>query len=306
MEVEMQPTRSAFSLKRGLAAFGAAVAVASTVAFAPSPRDLPEVAPANAQGPSAEFAAVTQTVEAALVESGVPGAAVGVYGNGRAETAAFGRTAIDGGAPVTVETRFGNGSITKTYTATAIMRLVDDGKIDLDAPVRDYLPDLQLADPMVAEAVTVRQLLNHTGDWWGDAYIDTGNSESAIERYVEEVLPRLPQVAPLGSFMNYNNSAFVTLGRIIEVVTDKRYQDAIEDLVLDPLDLDEATFDRREVLRDPHADGHGAGLEGIVKVTPLFLPASIDPAGGLWTTIDEELEYARFQLGDGSFDGEQS
>ena len=73
------------------------------------------------------------------------------------------------------------------------MRLIDQGRCDLDATVRTYLPDLQLMDPDVAARVTVRHLLTHTGDWWGDDASDTGNDYGAIARYVMERLRTIPQ-----------------------------------------------------------------------------------------------------------------
>ena len=106
--------------------------------------------------------------------------------------AAFGVAGLETNVPVTAETRFQIGSLSKTYTATAVMRLIDQGRCDLDATVRTYLPDLQLMDPDVAARVTVRHLLTHTGDWWGDDASDTGNGDDAIARYVMERLRTFP------------------------------------------------------------------------------------------------------------------
>ena len=105
--------------------------------------------------------------------------------------AAFGVAGLETNVPVTAETRFQIGSLSKTYTATAVMRLIDQGRCDLDATVRTYLPDLQLMDPDVAARVTVRHLrIPVTGG--GDDASDTGNGDDAIARYVMERLRTFP------------------------------------------------------------------------------------------------------------------
>src|SRR3954451_5058933 len=95
-------------------------------------------------------------------EHNVVGVAVGILLDGDEQYAFHGVTSIENPLPVDEHTLFQFGSTGKTFTATAIMRLVDQGKIDLDAPVRTYLPDLRLQDESVARSVTILQLLNHT------------------------------------------------------------------------------------------------------------------------------------------------
>jgi CubicO group peptidase (beta-lactamase class C family) len=115
-----------------------------------------------------------------------------------------------------------------------------------------------------------------------------------------ERLRTAPQLAPLGAFFSYNNTGFMLLGRLIEVVTGQTYRAAMQELVLDPLGQAESTFTPAEVERHPHALGHGSGQQGMALVTPLNLPRNIDPAGGLWSTTRDQLRYARFHLGDGT------
>src|SRR5881227_4235897 len=98
-------------------------------------------------------------------EHGVVGVAVGVLIDGAEHYAFHGVTSVENPLPVDDTTLFQFGSTGKTYTATALMRLVDQGKVDLHAPVRTYLPDFRLKDEKVAESVTVLQLLNHTAGW---------------------------------------------------------------------------------------------------------------------------------------------
>jgi CubicO group peptidase (beta-lactamase class C family) len=127
----------------------------------------------------------------------VPGAALGILYNGEVKAAGFGITNVDNPLEVTDHTLFQVGSISKTFTGTLIMKLVEEGVIDLDAPVRTYLPEFKVADEEASEKVTVRHLMIHTSDWFGDYFLDTGAGDDAAARYVEAMVD-LEQLAPLG------------------------------------------------------------------------------------------------------------
>ena len=115
-----------------------------------------------------------------LEKNRVPGAVVGILHQGEVATAAFGVTNVDHPLPVTDETLFQIGSITKTFTGTAAMRLVEMGKVDLDATVQTYLPDFKVADEDASRRATVKHLLTHMGGWVGDLFIDTGCCEGSF------------------------------------------------------------------------------------------------------------------------------
>src|SRR5918999_1601515 len=113
-------------------------------------------------------------VEEAAERHGVPGTAVGVFLDGEEHYAFHGVSSIENQLPITEDTLFLFGSTGKTLTATAIMRLVAQGKVKLDAKVREYIPELKLKDEDVAREVTVLHLLNHTAGWQGDVMESTG------------------------------------------------------------------------------------------------------------------------------------
>lgn len=231
---------------------------------------------------------------------GVPGVAVGVEHEGRRTYAYHGVTSIENPLPVDSRTLFQIGSNTKTFTATAIMRLVERGDLDLQAPVRRYLPELTLRDADVAERVTVLQLLNHTAGWTGDFFADTGQGDDALERYVAR-LPELDQTWPLGERFSYNNAAFSTAGRVIEKVTGLVYEQALHQLVIDPLGLEDTLFPPQPVRR--YAAGHFSFEDGIEVAQGWLLPRSASAAGTLLSTPADMLRYARFHRGDGSAPG---
>ena len=161
------------------------------------------------------FTALQSHITTLMDEHHVPGVAVGILHNGETYTAGFGVTNVDHPLPVTDDTLFQIGSISKTFTGSLIMQLVAQSKVDLDATVRTYLPDFKLADEQAAANATIRHLLTHTGNWVGDFFIETGEGDDAAARYVAR-MAELSQLAPLGTVFSYNNAGFYVLGHIIE------------------------------------------------------------------------------------------
>jgi CubicO group peptidase (beta-lactamase class C family) len=229
----------------------------------------------------------------------VPGVAVGIYADGAEDYAFHGVTSVENPLEVNGKTFFQIGSTGKTYTATVIMILVERGIVDLNAPVRRYIPELRLKDASVAERVTVLQLLNHTSGWAGDVHRDTGNGDDALARFVDEVLPTIEQVHPLGEVTSYNNAALNVAGRVIEKVTSMTYEAAVQELLLDPLGLDESFFFLRDIITRRFAVGH-VEKDGVPQVArPWGDSRNSNPAGGLSSTAADQIAYARFHLGDG-------
>jgi CubicO group peptidase (beta-lactamase class C family) len=233
-------------------------------------------------------------------ELDVPGVAAGVLVDGEEHYAFAGVTNVDHPLPVDETTLFQFGSTGKTYTATAMLRLVDQGKVSLDEPVRTYVPELRLKDEDVAATVTVRQLFNHTAGWEGDLMDDTGEGDDALEKYVER-MATIEQVTPLGSTVSYNNASLSLAGRVIEKVTGLTYEKAMSQLVLEPLGLKETFFFRDEIMTRRFVVGH-AIKEGAKPTVsrPWGMPRGGSPAGGMSATARDQLAWARFHLGDGS------
>src|SRR5918912_836695 len=143
--------------------------------------------------------------EATATEFGIPGVAVGVWADGREVYACHGVTSVENPLPVDRDTLFVLGSVTKTYTATALLRLVAEGRVALDAPVRRYVPELILADERAAAEVTVLQLLNHTSGLGWDLLIDTGEGDDALAGFVAK-LAELELIAPPGARTSYSQA----------------------------------------------------------------------------------------------------
>ena len=112
----------------------------------------------------------------------IPGTALGILAGDREEHATFGVASVSSLQPVTPDTLFQIGSLSKTYTASVIWRLIDERALALDAPVHTFLPDLRLSDAATAASVTVANLLDHSAGWYGDEGFDTGSGDDARPR----------------------------------------------------------------------------------------------------------------------------
>jgi len=244
---------------------------------------------------------VTETLE----RTGVPGAAVGVLHQGQVMAAGFGVTNVDHPLPVTPETLFQIGSITKTFTGTLIMMLAEAGELDLDAPVRTYIPDFRVQDETVSRQATIRHLLTHTSGWVGDVFDDTGEGDDALARYVANMRDT-PQLAPLDRLWSYNNAGFSIAGYVIERVTGQPYQDVLQERLLGPLGMESVYIRPTDVMTHRFAVGHQVGEDGPQVAWPWPLPRAVWPAGGIVTSTPDLLRYARFHLENGvTADGER-
>jgi CubicO group peptidase (beta-lactamase class C family) len=189
---------------------------------------------------------------------GVPGASIAILKGRRVvASAAAGVTNVDTKVPVTTDTVFQIGSITKVFTATLIMQLVDDGLLSLDKPVAEYLPEFQLADAATRRGVTARHLLSHTSGIDGDFFVDSGRGDDAIARLIP-MMTLLPSVFPLGTKMSYCNVGFAVLGRLIEVLRRETYDQAMRRRIFRPLGMTHAMTLPEDALRYRCAVGHVA------------------------------------------------
>jgi CubicO group peptidase (beta-lactamase class C family) len=248
------------------------------------------------EGEMRDKEALHETIQASMERHAVPGVAVGIYDGGQELSEGFGVTSVENPLPVDPDTLFQIGSITKTVTATAIVVLAERGMLDLDEPVRTYLPELLLADEAVARKVTTAHLLTHVGGWVGDIFEDTGCGDDALEKIVRR-LANAPQLTPLGAVWSYNNSGFYISGRVVEVVSGKAFETAVRELVLGPLGMDGSLFFPGEVMTRRFAVGHLV-REGEPFVSrPWALPRNFAPAGGLASSAKDQVRYARFHLG---------
>lgn len=246
-----------------------------------------------------KFERIAAKVEAWRDELGVPGATFGIYVGGETYSSGSGVTSVDNPLPVTDETIFQIGSISKTFTATLMLQLVEQGQLELDARVRTYLPQFCVQDVAVAEQVTVRHLLTHMAGWTGDVFTDTGNNDDANQQYVA-AMATFEQLAPLGTIFSYNNAAFAVAGRIIEALTGMSYEQAVKQLIFEPLGLERSFFFPHEVMLHRFAVGHQTGEREPKVLSPWAIPRAMNAGGGIACHIQDLLRYGAYHLGEGS------
>jgi len=179
------------------------------------------------------------------------------------------------------------------------MMLAEQGKVNLDTPVRKYIKDFKLADESVAKKVTVRHLLTHMGGWVGDYFNNFGDGDDSLDRMVKDIA-KLPQIQPLGKIWSYNNTGFNVASRIIEIVTKKPYEQAVQEMLFNPVGLDMSFFYPSDILfTHRFVVGHQKVKENVQVARPWAIGRSGNGVGGVVSTVKDLLKYARFHMGNG-------
>src|SRR5206468_897583 len=251
------------------------------------------------QPPSdARFDAIVSLAESKMREYHIPGVALGVLEGDRVTVRGLGVTGVEDPLPVTAHTVFPIASISKTFAATAMLRLVEQGKVDHRAPVRRYLPDFRVQDETVSREVTIWHLLTHTSGWEGQVS-GPERGEETLKNFVG-TLDHLMQLAPPGAAWSYNNAGFSVAGRVIEVVTGQSINAAIRDLVFKPLGLAHAGTTAGDFIANRFAIGHLNRGDAAPELQRPFVPSTSVTAGGVGLCLTDLLTYAKFHLGDGT------
>ncbi|HEY7062328.1 MAG TPA: serine hydrolase [Chloroflexota bacterium] len=251
-----------------------------------------------AQTPGDSFAPLDETIRQAMTSAGIPGVAVGVLYPGGQYLAGFGVTNVESPQPVDADTLFQIGSITKTMTMAACLRLVEQGRLDLTTPIRQYVPDLRLSDPSAAAMITLQDCLTHTSGLPADHFVTMGGGDDALARFAAS-LDQIPFVLPPGEWASYCNTAFSLAGRVLEVARDQTYEQAIRELLLEPLGMTRSTFFAEEAILYPTAAGHTLIEDQAYLQRPWNLPRTANAAGGLVASASDVLAYASLWLNDG-------
>jgi CubicO group peptidase (beta-lactamase class C family) len=226
----------------------------------------------------------------------VCGATLGIWSDGQEVLAGCGVLNSETQVPVTPDSLFQIGSITKIWTATMIMQLIEEGLLSLDTTVAEALPGIRLGTSDVGGQVTVQHLLTHTSGIDGDIFTDTGRGDHCVRRYVEE-LAAAPSTFPVGAAYSYCNSGFVLLGRIIEVLDGHSWDESLRDRLTGPLALTHTVTLPEEAILHRAAVGHDRVG---VPVRVWGLPRSIGPAGLITATAGDLLAFARLHLAGGT------
>ena len=216
-------------------------------------------ATAAAAGGGPDLGAIDRYVRSEMDAQRIPGLALGiVHGNRIVHVQGFGQ-ALRSGWEVTPQTPFLIGSVTKSFTALAIMQLSEAGQVQLDAPVQRYLPWWRVADPEASTRVTVRHLLYQVSGLskaTGNAYATSGDThDSALEDRVR-ALRDAELTEPVGATWQYSNANYWTLGMIVQAVSGQSYETYIQQHIFDPLQMRNSYTSRTDAVQHGLPAGH--------------------------------------------------
>jgi CubicO group peptidase (beta-lactamase class C family) len=241
-----------------------------------------------------------------MAEQKIPGLAIGVVEDGRLVYArGFGVMRLgDMSSPVTAKTLFHMASITKPFVATAVMQLVEKGKIDLDSPIKKYLPYFQMKDPR-HESITVRQMLTHTSGMpdvqdygWNKPEYDDGS----LERYVRSLTGKSLRWDP-GKKFAYSNMAFEVLGDLVAKVSGRSFEDYVEAEILQPVGMKSSTLLYKKADPALLAAGHTIGSGKPKPITHYPYNRAHTPSSDLHSNVEDMARWMLVNINRGELDG---
>jgi CubicO group peptidase (beta-lactamase class C family) len=275
-------------LLRGLGGVGAATAVGHLLDPAAGGQSFPAVSTRSTTD------SLTSRLAAAIQKHNVPGASAAVFRAGQWEVAAAGLTNVTTGVDVTPDTVMHIGSVTKVLNATLVMQLVDEGRVELTAPLKRYLPDFRVADRHASELITVEMLLNHTCGVDGEYFPDAGPDAERIE----DLIPRIARQGQLhapGAELSYCNSGAVLAGYLAQRLLRRSWYSLIEERIFKPLELQHSVVQPADALLHRTTVGHFLNKDGTnTRTSFAFLNPSFAPAGA--TAMLTAKDLATFAL----------
>lgn len=247
---------------------------------------------------AADLEQVREMFDQSRKKHSIVGAGLAVLAGDKIHEFTSGIRDIKTGKPVTSETIFLIGSTAKTFNATLVMQLVDEGKLDLDSPVKRYLPDFKLSDPKATETLTTRHLLSMTSGIDSGPYLSLQGGD-AVEWYVAG-LANIPHLHPPGALFGYSNAGATVAGRIVECLTGLDWDSALKYRLLEPLGLKASASLPDEVEHQEIVTSHMLGPNGKPTRIPGWHDRAFGPAGStLRQSAGDLLRFAKFHLDQG-------
>ena len=251
--------------------------------------------------------ALEREIQQAMEVSQTPGLALAIVrGQEVVYARGFGVTSVeDGQLPVTPQTLFCIGSVTKSLVGTALMRLIEQEILHLDTSICHYLPWLRQVNHAM-QHVTLRQLLSHTAGLPHRHITHGPRSNEAVAATIQQEIAHTRLIAPSGKIYVYSNLGFVLAGHIAEVVTQKQFPDLMQELIFSPLHMTRTFFDRTVAMTYPLALPHELDRTGAMRVKHTFVDNAVgNPAGLALSTILDLSKFALLYHGEGCFGQEK-
>ena len=232
----------------------------------------------------------------------VPGAAIAVVQDDKVALAqAYGQRDVEANLPVTTATQFVIGSITKSFTATGVALLHNEGRLDWTKPVRDYLPEFRLHDPVATERITVRDLLCHQSGLPRHDWVHFPGDRAPAE--LLGVMRHLELSRDIRADWQYNNLCYNVAGLLIERISGQSYEAFIRARLTDRLGMTVGfTLDDLEASADP---ARPYMMHEDTRLPAMRLPIRTLAAGAINTSVVDLANWMRMHLGKGEFGGER-
>jgi CubicO group peptidase (beta-lactamase class C family) len=258
---------------------------------------------ANGAGAGPEFAAIERFVQKEMAAQRIPGLALGIVKGDRiVYLRGFGK-ADESGRAVTSQTPFILGSVSKSFTALAIMQLVEAGKVELDAPVQRYLPWFRVADEEASAQITVRHLLNQTSGLSTKTGRSFNGSDDTSDAALETAVRKLRSAeltAPVGEKYQYSTINYSVLGLIVQTVAGRSYESYVQTQIFDPLRMRDSFTSEAAAEQESLATGHNYWF-GRPRAADLPYNRRLIPAGYLISSAEDMTHYLIAQLNGGRY-----
>ncbi len=256
-----------------------------------------------------QIPALEQQIQQRMQAQKVPGFALAIVKDEEIIYArGFGVTSVEeSGVPITPRTLFLIGSTAKPLTGTAIMQLVEAGKLDLDLPVHAYVDWLRFHEANAEKRITLRMLMSHTAGLHSSVDYTGRRDLGALAAYVREQIPQRLFAAPPGKVYFYSNDGLAVAGYIAEVVSGQYFPDLMQKLVFDPLEMSRTTYDTTVAMTYPLALEHDWLEDGSVRVIHRFVDniASAPAGPAPMSTVLDLANFALLHLNEGRFRGKR-
>jgi CubicO group peptidase (beta-lactamase class C family) len=260
---------------------------------------------ASAQ-PGPDIASIDSYLEQEMRQVHIPGLALGIVHNDEVvHLRGFG-TAGEG-RPVTPQTPFILASASKSFTALAVMQLVESGRIDLDAPVQRYLPDFRVADEAASSQITVRHLLHHTSGLPEDSAFELMLSTDMRDEALSDRVRTLQEVQlrhEVGAVFEYTDANYDVLGLLVQTVSGQSFESYIADHVFEPSGMTNSYTDQSDALRNGLATGHRSWF-GYPRPFQAPYSRAAMPSSYLISSAEDVTHFLSMQLNGGRYAGNQ-
>jgi CubicO group peptidase (beta-lactamase class C family) len=228
----------------------------------------------------------------------VPGVGLGIVKDDQVILSeGFGQRNVTGNLPVTAQTLFAIGSCTKAFTTAALGILADEGKIDWDKPVKDYLPTFKMHDDFASQRMTVTDLITHRS---GLPRHDFMWYNSSFSR--KDIFDRLQYLEPNKDFRTdwqYQNIMYMTAGYLLEQVSGGTWESFVRSRIFEPLGMKASNFSVDESQKAPDFASPYREVKDTVKLIPFRNITTAGPAGSINSSVNEMLEWTRLHLNQG-------